>query len=95
MATKFKLDSSEVFVTRCYWTRSSGRRRARGSRALDTSDLSYELTHEPTGIKVRGEIVSGNYSRKEMAKLKDDLHKELLARLEKEVANFLRIAGRS
>jgi hypothetical protein len=75
-------------------TRSSGRGRATLSRALDVSGQTLRLTHLPTGIAVSGEVPAGSYSRTEMTRLKEALHAQLLADLERRVARHLRIPGR-
>jgi hypothetical protein len=54
----------------------------------------YELEHRPTGVKVRGEIPDGHYSRGEMSALKQQLLDRLRGELEIKVASALRIAGR-
>ena len=76
-------------------SRSSGRRRAALSRALDTSAHRIRLTLRPMSVEVSGEIPQGNYSRAEMTRLRRELHARLFAELEQRVARHLRISGRS
>jgi len=49
----------------------------------------------PTGVAVTGNVQKGHYSRSEMQQMRDKLIKELYVELEKRVAAFLRIPGRS
>jgi hypothetical protein len=91
--TTWVLDPAEVdaFETS---GRSSGRRQASLSRALDKSAYRLRLKHRPTGIEVSGEITEGHYSRAEMTRLRQVLHAHQFADLEERVARHLRIPGR-
>jgi len=73
---------------------NSGRPKASFSRKLGVSSYYYELEHRPTGVKVRGEIPDGHYSRGEMSALKQQLLDRLWSELGIKVAAALRIAGR-
>jgi hypothetical protein len=89
---KWHLDPTEVTrsaVASCV----GGRRRAARSRALDIRSKEYTLRHTPTGIEVSGTIPSGNYSRKEMNRIGEQLLQNLLQELEIKVAHKLRIPG--
>jgi hypothetical protein len=70
-----------------------GRRKAARSRALDIRSKEYTLRNIPTGIEVSGTIPSGNYSRKEMNRLGEQLLQNLFQELEAKVAKKLRIPG--
>lgn len=73
---------------------SSSGKSGQFERKLKTTSCTVFLTHVPTGIKVEGEIPSGNYSKKEMQQKREALKQELFIKLEKQVANKLRIKGR-
>ena len=45
------------------------------------------MVHNPTGIRVDGEVPSGHYSKKEMKQLTEDLKDNLLVKLEQKVLN--------
>jgi hypothetical protein len=70
-----------------------GRKNPSQSRALDTTSLEWNLIHVPTGEKVYGEVPSGNYSKKEMKKLHEQLLEKLFKELEAKVAKKLRAPG--
>ena len=89
----FNLNSSDVAVTG--GASHSGRSKARFSRALGTSDCYFTFAHTPTGVKVSGRVISGQYSRKELTRLNQKLRERLYEELECEVAKFLKVAGRS
>jgi hypothetical protein len=74
-------------------TCSGGRRKATQSRALDNRSKKYTLLHVPTGLEVSGEIPRGNYSRKEMNRLGEQLLQNLFNELEAKVAKKLRVPG--
>ncbi len=74
---------------------SAGRSKARQSRARDERALTMFLVHEPTGVRVEGEIPAGRYSKADMKSRSDVLYERLLAELEDRVAGVLRIPGRS
>ena len=52
------------------------------------------MTHIPTGIEVTGEIPTGNYTKKQMRQLRQELEQKLFLELEAKVAKHLRIPGR-
>jgi hypothetical protein len=64
------------------------------ARKEKVTSASYELTHRPTGLTVRGEVPAGRYSKKEMRALKEKLFARLYKELEEKVARHLRIPGR-
>ncbi len=72
---------------------ASGRKKASQSRALDKTSLDWSLIHEPTGMRVSGEIPEGNYSKKEMKALEEKLLTKLCKELEAKVAKKLRVPG--
>jgi hypothetical protein len=69
-ATRWHLDRSEVRHGTNTST-SGGRSKARQSRARDVRALTMFLVHEPTGVRVEGEIPAGSYARRDM-KLQSD-----------------------
>ena len=72
----------------------SNRNNAREPRKIDERQLTMNLIHKPTAIEVSGTIPYGNYSRKEMSILKEDLYKALFLQLENNVAKALKVSGR-
>lgn len=91
---KWRMDPADVVLLGS--SSSSGRRKhaTKAGRANSVTGAEFELTHNPTGISVRGEIPRGEYSRREMQRLKEALYSELFVQLEGSVAKHLRIAGR-
>jgi hypothetical protein len=89
---RFSLDPADVTMSAV--GQSSGRRKARFSRANQSSSYTITLKHQPTGIEVQGSVAAGNYSRQEMRTRQEVLHQQLYAALEDEVAKALRISGR-
>lgn len=73
---------------------SGGRRKARQPRSLDLRSSRVELLHVPSGVKVKGEIPSGHYNRKQMQKLTLELKARLTEELGQLVGKKLRVAGR-
>lgn len=63
-------------------------------RRLKTTSYTIFLTHEPTGLRVEGKILPGNYSKKEMRRKQKDLKQSLFKDLEYLVAKKQRIKGR-
>jgi hypothetical protein len=91
MSTRWSLDPKEVGV------RASGSASSESgqfSRRLQRRSYRMTLSHAPTGIQVQGEIPDGRYSKKEMQKLRKDLHERLFLVLESKVAKHLRVSGR-
>lgn len=72
---------------------SSGKTGQFARKLKITSTLMF-LEHLPTKIKVEGEIPSGNYSKKEMQKLRKELEATLFNKLERLVAQKLKVKGR-
>ncbi len=72
----------------------SGRGKAARSRALDLTEATITLRHEPSGVEVSGAVPPGHYSRARMRELKEQLHRRLFTELERLVAKHLRIPGR-
>ncbi len=66
----------------------------RSSRARQIRSERITLTHRTTGAEVSGEIVAGNYTRKQMIEERRRLKVELMSKLEKLVASRLRLSGR-
>jgi len=87
------VDSTEVAESSMSG-RSSGRRRAAQSRALDVTETTITLRHRPTGIEVSGSVPPGHYARSAMKKLKAELYARLCDELERLVAKQMRVAGR-
>jgi protein subunit release factor A len=52
------------------------------------------LRHVPTGVTVEGRIARGQYTRKEMGQLMDELKTRVWSDLERQLARHLRIPGR-
>ncbi len=89
---EWKLPPSEV--NESWLGSSSGRPLARSSRALASTGRSVTFRHVPTGLEVTGQIPTGNYAKKEMQCLTQDLRIRLWKELEDLVAARLRIRGR-
>jgi hypothetical protein len=66
----------------------------RSSRARQVRNTQLTVRHRATGLEVTGEVVAGNYSRKQMIEETDKLKLRLMAELEKLVAKRLRVPGR-
>jgi hypothetical protein len=92
MGTKWKLNPEDVGGGS---SSGSGSRRGRYGR-MYTVRCSYRrtMTHIPTGIEVTGEIPTGNYTKKQMRQLRQELEQKLFLELEAKVAKHLRIPGR-
>jgi len=73
---------------------SGSRSGPRSSRARQVRNTQLTLTHRPTGLQVTGEVVAGNYSRRQMIEETNKLQLRLMAELEKLVATQLRLPGR-
>lgn len=73
---------------------SSSGKSGQFERKLKTTSSTIFLTHEPTGIKVEGEVPPGNYSKKEMQKKREELKQILFMKLQGQVAKILNIKGR-
>lgn len=73
---------------------SSSGKSGQFERKLKTTSTCMFLLHKPTDIKVEGKIPAGNYSKKEMQKLRVALEQSLFLELEKLVAKKLKIKGR-
>jgi hypothetical protein len=78
----------------CGWVSSSIGKKGVFTRKLKTISKHLFLTHDPTGIKVEGEIPTGNYSKKEMKEKTKEAERKLFRELELKVAKKLRIRGR-
>ena len=92
MKTKWSLNPKEVGYSAGSSASAKG---GQFNRRLQVRSCNLTLTHNPTGLQVDGEISAGNYSKKEMQKLREDLHRKLFAILESRVAKHLRLPGRS
>jgi hypothetical protein len=75
--------------------RVSGRKKKGLSRKLDVPSYGYTLTHNQTGISVKGEVVPGHYSRRQLSQLKSELLNRPWGELERKVAARLRLPGRA
>ncbi len=73
---------------------SSSGKTGQFARKLKTTSCTVFLVHEPTGIKVEGEVAPGNYSKKEMQQKRHELQHSLFKKLEQQVAKKLNIKGR-
>ncbi len=62
-------------------------------RKLKITSSKIYFTHEPTGIRVEGEVPLGNYSKKEMQQKRNELKQFLFQELERQVAKKLKIKG--
>jgi hypothetical protein len=91
--TDWALSPAEVLYS-CSGVTRRGRAKAAQSRALDVTEATITLRHEPTGIEVRASIPPGHYARTRMRQMKDDLRRRLFTELEQRVARHLRIPGR-
>jgi len=76
------------------WVSSSIGKSGVFARKLKTTSKRLFLKHDPTGIKVEGEIPAGNYSKKEMKEKTMEVERKLFTELELKVAIKLRIRGR-
>ena len=74
--------------------RSWGSASARVGRASARIGKTIYVEHIPTQVRAEGAIAEGNYSKKEIKRLSDDLYKKLLDDLEVAVARKLRTRGR-
>lgn len=90
MKKKWTLDPVEVSSG---FSGSSSGRTGVFARALKVTSRRVTLTHEPTGVSVVGDIPPGNYSKKTMQQLTDQLKSELSAALEVKVARHLNKPG--
>ena len=90
---RWKLDPAEVSWS-TEGSTSTKRRKHRLSRQLDERSLRVILLHIPTRIEATGDVITGNYSRREMDAARDALIEKLIVELEGKVARHLRIPGR-
>ncbi|MEW6211016.1 MAG: hypothetical protein AB1631_21810 [Acidobacteriota bacterium] len=91
MSKEFQLDRSDISIAG--GGGHGGRRKARLSRSLASSDSHFTFTHKPTGVQVSGRVIPGYYSRKELSRLNQKLCDALYKKLEREVARKLRVSG--
>lgn len=63
-------------------------------RKTKITSCCIQLVHQPTKIKVEGEVPVGNYSKNEMRQRTENMKEKLLIELEQKVAKHLRIPGR-
>jgi len=91
MGEEWKLDPSEVGQS---VRSSSSGKSGQFSRRLKLTSCTVILTHIPTGLQVQEEVSSGNYSKKEMKKLREEASQRLFSTLEKKVAKHLRVIRR-
>lgn len=73
---------------------SSSGKTGQFERKMKTTRCTLFMTHQPTGIRVEGEIPAGHYSKKEMQQKRDALMQTLFQALERLVAKRLKIRGR-
>ena len=78
----------------CGWVSLSIGKNGVFARKLKTTNKRLFFKHDPTGIRVEGEIPAGNYSKNEMKEKTKEVERELLSKLELKVAKKLRIRGR-
>jgi len=88
---EWHLDPEEVS---CGLHGSSSGKSGQFERKLKTTSSTIFLTHEPTGLRVEGEVPPGNYSKKEMQKEREILKNTLFQELEWLVAKQLKVKGR-
>ena len=74
--------------------RSGGSASARVGRASAATSRTVFIEHLPTKVRVEGTVQEGNYSKKEMQRLRAQLYDKLLTELETAVARKLRVPGR-
>lgn len=87
--SKWSLNPGEVSSG---FTSSSSGVSGQFHRKLKTTSCTMTLSHEITGLSITGEIPAGNYSKKEMQQLRENLYIKLFADLERQVAKKLRIS---
>jgi hypothetical protein len=87
--TKWKLNESEV-----HETHGGGYSKHHGHPAKTRRSVEVRLVHIPTGISVSQTTPLESMSRPAAKKIKEQLRKELLPKLEALVAKHLRIPGR-
>ena len=92
MATNWALKKSDVYSYGGTST-SVKRKNARQQRNIDERSLTLNLVHKATKIEVQG-VVTGNFSRKEMTEIKNNLYTKLFKDLENKIANHLKISSR-
>ncbi len=92
MGAKWNLDPKDVGSHES--TGSSSYRGSHGRLQTTRHLFSYTLKHIPTGVLVSAKVPPGNYSRKEMRRLREQLYQQLFVELEAKVAKHLRIPGR-
>jgi hypothetical protein len=88
---EWRLNPQEVS---CGMHSSSSGKTRQFERKLKTTSSYIFITHEPTGIRVEGEIPLGHYSKKEMQQMREALKQSLFTELERKVAAKLRVKGR-
>lgn len=88
---KWKLDPAEVGKG---WGSSSSSKSGQFSRRLKVTSATLTLVHIPTGLEVKGEVPAGNYSKKEMRRLREELYARLFSVLAQKVGKHLRAPGR-
>ena len=87
---KWKLDADDV--SSGMYMHTSGKS-GQFERKLKTTGTTVFLVHEPTGMRIEGDVPLGNYSKKEMQKKRETLKKILFQKLELQVAKKLRVKG--
>ena len=93
MRSHWNLNPDEVAISSGTVRKGHRGKLSKSGRKVESRELELTLTHQPTGIKVSGAIQSGNYSRKELSKLKQELEARLFSDLEKKIAKFYKIPG--
>jgi hypothetical protein len=90
-----KVEPNDVDVNRS-WLRFSQRsgRVARTSRAVGRQTGNLELIHRPTGVRAKGTVPEGAYTRKQMSNAMDALQQKLMLELQEKVDQQLRVPGR-
>lgn len=92
---RWRLNPGDVHVSGSMSTSSRSRPTRRSHAAMGPSGATVELTHGPTGITVQGEIPLGRYTKRQLNTERRKLCERLYPELEKQVAQHLRIPGRS
>ena len=90
MKEKWKLNPKDV----CWGWSGSSSGGSSFARKTKRTSRNVWVKHMPTNVVVQGEILQGNYSKKEMKQLTENLREKLLVELEQKVAKHLRIPGR-
>lgn len=94
MKEKWVLKAKEVCKT-INSSNSGGRKKlTKSGRNQELREVEIILTHITTDLRVSGNIKKGNYSRKELMLLSNELEEKLFIELENKVAKYYKISGK-